>query len=767
MSDLSFDLAAGIDVLSDAQRMIRDAAAAYFAKDLGYARVRAQRGKLPGYDVAVWREMAELGWLGLRIPEKHGGIGASFGETVLLLEQAGRALAPEPLTGSSLLAAGLLAHGENETLKAQLLPRFVAGEWTPALAWQEAAGGQGAQAASVRATRRGGEVLLSGEKRFVAAGEAADAFIISAHTAEGTALYLVERGTHGLTLHSTPRVDGGYWGELRLDNVVVTQACEVANSAAGAQLLERTLDEARLAVSAELVGLMSHALEISVEYIKTREQFGRPVGSFQALQHRAVDLFILVELARSVLTRSAAVFDATEDRVRRAAAASQAKARCSSAALEVVKGCIQLHGGIGYTDECNIGLFLKRAMVLAEWLGGAAWHRRRFGECAPQEAETAAREQEDSFVLELRDWIAANFPAEWRFAPKRLSVREALAWHRKLFEKGWAAPGWPQQHGGMGLSAYEQIQFHDELDRQGVNIAPNMGLVMLGPLLMRYGTEEQQRRYLPKILSGDTLWCQGYSEPGAGSDLASLRTSATLDGDDFVVNGQKTWISSAHEADMIFLLARTDPRAKKQEGISFLLADMRSPGVEVKRIRNLAGGCEFCEVFFDNLRVPKENLVGPLNQGWTMAKSLLGSERIQLGSPRLAKLPLGRLRSLARTLGVFDDPVFRARFDVLFLDVEDGAALFVRCADALRRGRELGPEVSLLKIWMTETAQRAADLIVEIAAEAGSLDLPLALSSGGEVHAANLFFATRPMTIYGGTSEIQRNILAKAVLKLP
>jgi alkylation response protein AidB-like acyl-CoA dehydrogenase len=165
--------------------------------------------------------------------------------------------------------------------------------------------------------------------------------------------------------------------------------------------------------------------------------------------------------------------------------------------------------------------------------------------------------------------------------------------------------------------------------------------------------------------------------------------------------------------------------------------------------------------------VPKENLVGPLNQGWTMAKSLLGSERIQLGSPRLAKLPLGRLRALARTLGVFDEPVFRARFDVLLLDVEDATALFVRCADALRRGRELGPEVSLLKIWMTETAQRAADLIVEIAAEAGSLDLPLALSSGGEVHAANLFFATRPMTIYGGTSEIQRNILAKAVLKLP
>lgn len=761
------ELTVGVDVLTDEQEMVRDAARTYFLQEGGLGRVRAQRGNPPGYDVAVWREMAELGWLGLRIPEEYGGMGAPFAEAVLLFEQAGRALAPEPLTANSVLAAGVLANSDNEALKRKLLPRFVVGDWTPALAWQEKGAGQNVWANSVCATRSGSTIRLSGQKCLIAGGEAADAFIVSALTEDGTALYLVDRDAKGLELHATPRVDGGFWGELSLDKVPVQPAAEVAGGTLGPTLLERMLDEARLAASAELVGLMSHALDISVEYIKVREQFGRPVGSFQALQHRAVDLFVLVEVCRSVLMQATTLFDETNDAAKRTIAASRVKARCSSAAMEVTKGCIHLHGGIGYTDECDIGLFLKKAMVLSEWLGNAGWHRHRYGEAAPRDGGREATGREDAFSLELREWFAANFPAQWRFSPNRLSVREALPWHRKLFEKGWAAPGWPKEHGGMGLSAYQQIQFQDELDRLGVNIAPNMGLVMLGPLLMRYGTKEQIRRYLPGILSGDTLWCQGYSEPGAGSDLAALRTSAVLDGDEFVVNGQKVWISSAHEADMMFLLVRTDPNVKKQEGISFLLVDMRSPGIEIKRIRNLAGGSEFCEVFFDGLRVPRENLVGRMNEGWTMAKSLLGSERIQLGSPRLARVPLERLRSLAKTLRVYDDPVFRRRFDALCLEVEDGGAAFMRFAEALRRGQELGPGVSLLKIWMTETAQRVTDLMIEIAGEAGSLDVPFSFGSGGEVHVANLFFASRPMTIYGGTSEIQRNILAKAVLKLP
>ncbi len=374
---------------------------------------------------------------------------------------------------------------------------------------------------------------------------------------------------------------------------------------------------------------------------------------------------------------------------------------------------------------------------------------------------------EQAFRLEVRQFIHKHFPEEWRFPSYRLSLRKTESWQRMLHEKGWGAPSWPREYGGMGLNPYEQIIFQDEMDKAGVNIAPNAGITMLGPLLIRYGSEEQKKSYLPDIMSGKTIWAQGYSEPGAGSDLANLRTSAVLDGDHFVVNGQKIWTSFAHEADMIFLLVRTDKDAKKQEGISFLLVDMKSPGITVKRITNISGHSEFCEVFFDNVRVPQDSMVGAINKGWSMAKSLLGSERITLGSPKIAKYPLSLLKNLAEDKGLFADPVFTSRYTEIKMDVDDLNAAFVRFADVLRRGEELGPEVSLLKIWITEVFQRVTDMLVEYAGEHGCVDEMLVLSQGSTLHPANQYFISRPSTIYGGTNEVQRNILAKAVLQLP
>jgi len=347
-----------------------------------------------------------------------------------------------------------------------------------------------------------------------------------------------------------------------------------------------------------------------------------------------------------------------------------------------------------------------------------------------------------------------------------MSLKDTRAWHDKLYQKGWVAPNWPKAYGGMGLSGYEQVALQSEFDRHGIVIAPNMAVIMLGPLIIRYGTEQQKREVLPRILSGEVRWCQGYSEPSAGSDLASLRTAAVLDGDEFVVNGQKIWTSFAHEADWIFMLVRTDPKAKKQEGISFLLADMRTPGITVKRIRNLGGNAEFCETFFDNVRVPKAHLVGGLNQGWTMAKSLLGSERIMIGNPRGARAPFARLAELARATGLDREGAWRARHEQLRLDIDDLEAMFVRCVEVLRRGHELGAEVSMLKIWITEAQQRVADLMLETAGAAGVSDESMPLP-GGALHPAHVFFAARPASIYGGSNEIQRNILAKAVLELP
>lgn len=372
------DLQSRIDRLSEEEQMIRDSAASFFSDDAELKRIRAQRGEQPGYGVGKWQEMAELGWLGSRLPEQYDGMGLKFGEVVHMFEQFGRALAPEPVISTAILGAGAILNGDNDALKIEYLPLLASGEWKTTVAWQEKVSSMDIDATSVVAKADGSSYSITGKKLFVPAADGVDAFVVSAKTGNGTELFLVDKDSDGVSIEYDNRVDGGFFGSVTLDNVSVGKDRLVATN--GAQVLSKVLDEARLAASAELFGVMAKALEISVEYIKQREQFGKPIGSFQALQHRAVDTFILVELSRSVLIQSANTFDQSEDETTRAIAASQVKARCSDAALKVTKSCIQLHGGIGYTDECNIGLYLKKAMVLAAWLGQSTYHRTRYGE---------------------------------------------------------------------------------------------------------------------------------------------------------------------------------------------------------------------------------------------------------------------------------------------------------------------------------------------------------------------------------------------------
>jgi alkylation response protein AidB-like acyl-CoA dehydrogenase len=372
---------------------------------------------------------------------------------------------------------------------------------------------------------------------------------------------------------------------------------------------------------------------------------------------------------------------------------------------------------------------------------------------------------DDEFRLTIRKFVEENYPPEMRNPQHRLHWTEASPWYMKLSAKGWLAPSWPREYGGMGLSAAKQLLFVEEFERHGVARSPDHGLVLLGPLLIRYGTEAQKQRFLPRILAGQDVWCQGYSEPGSGSDLASLRTEAVLDGDEYVVNGQKTWTTLATDANWIFMLVRTDKAAKKQEGISFLLVPLDTPGVTVRPIINLQLHDEFCEVFFDNVRVPAGNLVGEVNRGWSMAKALLGFERIFLGSARQSAYALSRLRQLAEKMGVFDEPAFAGRYTELRLDLADHKALFEVFAEKLRAGETLGPDVSLLKINQSELFQRITDLMLEIAGEnAGLLD---PIGGNRELHPTGMFIEARPTTIYGGSSEIQRGIIAKNVLGLP
>jgi alkylation response protein AidB-like acyl-CoA dehydrogenase len=373
---------------------------------------------------------------------------------------------------------------------------------------------------------------------------------------------------------------------------------------------------------------------------------------------------------------------------------------------------------------------------------------------------------DDEFRREVRAFIERRYPGELRYVLRRVRWAEIKDWWRTLYEKGWIAPNWPRERGGMGLDAGKMVIYLEEMERHGVARAADQGITQVGPILMKYGTEAQQAFYLPRTLSGEIIWCQGYSEPNAGSDLASLQTSAILDGEHYVINGQKIWTTLAHDATHIYLLARTDRQAKKQEGISFFVFDLETAGITIRPIRNLAGHEEFCQVYFDDVRIPRDALVGALNQGWSVAKALLAHERLNIGSPRRPQYALKRLEMIAHAKRLFDDPGFVDRFIALKLDIEDLAALYGRYVEQVKRGESLGQDVSTLKIWAMETWQRITELLIETGAEEGVL-AGVQDIAGVDTDFLSPFYYARPATIYGGSSEIQRNILAKYVLKLP
>ena len=375
------------------------------------------------------------------------------------------------------------------------------------------------------------------------------------------------------------------------------------------------------------------------------------------------------------------------------------------------------------------------------------------------------RLDDEAFRAVVREWIAANYPEPIRNPPKRLHWHENKPWFMALAAQGWLAPGWPRRYGGMGLSPGRQLIMVEEQERYGCARISDFGIIMLGPLLIHFGSEDQRQRFLPPILTGEHIWAQGYSEPNAGSDLASLRCEAVIDGDDYIVNGQKTWTTLGMDANWMFMLVRTNKEVRKQEGISFLLVPMDSPGITVRPIINLDLHDEFCEVFFDSVRVPRANLVGQPDKGWSMAKSLLGFERIFLGSPKQSEYALSRLRNMADVLGLWADPVFQDRYTRVDLDLADLKCLFGTFAGRLRRGETLGPDVSMLKVIQTELFQKITDLMLEVAGGHAALLDPV--GGPGGLNPASLSIQSRPSSIYGGSNEIQRDILAKTVLDLP
>jgi alkylation response protein AidB-like acyl-CoA dehydrogenase len=767
---------------------IREAALDYFSRSGSIRRCRAlvesPAEGAPRHEAPGWADLAALGWPGMLAPESAGGLAFDLAGAAEVLRAAGEHAAPEPLLAVAGLSALLLRQLDGEPARA-LLEQLVAGNSLPALAWQESAGDLSDVPLECGVEINAQGALLQGEKLMVIPGAAASGWLVSARGDDDTALLWVPRGTAGVTEILTRLVDGEYAATLRFERVALPASAVLAQGAAAREALRRALAGGLILQAAELAGAGQAMLDQTLAYLRTRVQFGKPIGSFQALQHRAVDMFIHLEVARATLAEVLALTgDAGLGIERLEAEASRVNARCTAAALQASRSAVQLHGAIGYTQECDLSLFYKRTLRLSAWLGNVTAHQRRYALLAetgarasqpaawsgefPRRADWSAMSEAD-FRGMVRAFLQQRYPAHLRYLSHRARWSETREWYLTLSAQGWIAPAWPQAHGGMGLPADKLIAWIEELEQYGVARPPDQGIVMIGPLLIQHGTPQQQQRFLPRILSGEHVWCQGYSEPNAGSDLAGLRTEAVAGrdaaGEHFIVNGQKIWTTLAQDANHIFMLVRTDKEAKKQEGISFLLCDLRTPGITIRPIRTLAGEEEFCEVFFDNVRVPAENLVGRLNGGWSIAKALLGFERIFLGSPKQSQYALGQLARLAGARRLFADPLFAARYTALRLDVADLAAAYTGFANLVKAGQTLPASVSLLKIWASETYHRIGALLVEASDEqgaaAGDQDL-----DGQPFNALSPLIGSTSAMIYGGTNEIQRNILARQMLGL-
>jgi alkylation response protein AidB-like acyl-CoA dehydrogenase len=349
-----------------------------FARGVDVARVRKLRESKTECDRAVWTQMAELGWLGVLVPEQYGGMGLKLGDMAIVAQGLARALVPEPLTAAAVLAARVLADSKNEPLKSSLLEGLVSGEILPAVAWQEHAGSLDVSKIDMQATPFEGGFRVNGSKRFIVGATNADGYIVSANAKDGMHLLWVPRDAAGATLQFDTLADGRQSGTLNLAHVSVGKEHIINNGAAAAESLARAIDHTAAIAGAELCGIMGRSLEITLEYLKTRVQFGKAIGSFQALQHRAVDLYIQQELSTAVLGDCLALLDNEPDAKTRSAAASRVKARCTDAALLITRQAIQMHGAIGFTEDCDVGLYVKRAMTLAAWLGNGNAHRRRY-----------------------------------------------------------------------------------------------------------------------------------------------------------------------------------------------------------------------------------------------------------------------------------------------------------------------------------------------------------------------------------------------------
>jgi alkylation response protein AidB-like acyl-CoA dehydrogenase len=678
----------------------------------------------------IWGELVGLGWLGLHVDDAHGGEGYGLAELVVVVEALGRALAPGPFVPTVLASAAIQRLGTGEQ-RAAFLPGLVDGSTVGAV-------GVGA-GPPLRVEDHGRGLWLAGRVAPVLGAELAGVFVLPV-----PAGWCVLRRDEIAAVEPLPSVDRTRRvGAVEVDGAVVADDRLLSDPGA-------VDDLAAVILGAEAVGAADRCLEVAVEHANQREQFGRPIGQFQAVKHACADLLLAVEQARS------AVWDAARGgpEEEQALAAAVAGALAPEAAFTAAKGCIQVLGGIGFTWEHDAHLFLKRAASVRSLLGGPARWRRRALDLARRQVRRAQ-------TVDLPDEAEAHREAVRSFLAD-LRQGDKATWNDRIAEAGYLAPHWPKPW-GRDAGPVEQLVIDEEFRAASVRRRHLQVGAWVLPTLIAHGSPEQQERFIPPTLRGELSWCQMFSEPGAGSDLASLTTRAQRTDGGWLLTGQKVWTTMAASADWGLCLARTDADAPRHEGITCFLVDMSSDGLDVRPLRELTGQAMFNEVFMTDVFVPDDLVVGAVNDGWRCSRTTLENERVSMGSGSSFGLGLEGLLGLADRLAAetHDGAVALDTVGGLVVEAAALAALGARMTRRAVAGLGGGPEASVRKLAGVEHEQRVQEVGLGLLGAAGAAE------EGEAAQWVAGFLGNRCLTIAGGTSEIQRNVIAERLLGLP
>ncbi len=711
--------------LTDDHRELAEVARGFLTshKARGAARslLDAPEEPRPGF----WQGIVELGWLGLHIGEEHGGSGYGLPELVVVIEELGRAVAPGPFV-PTVIASATIAHDGTPSQQARLLPGLIDGTVT-------------AGVGLVGGVRVSGGVA-DGEAGIVLGAGLADLLLIAA----GADVLVVDRGRAGISVEVPENLDPTRRsGRVRLANVQVTDDDILSGAAASALARARTL------LAAEAVGGATDCVESAVEYAKVRRQFGRTIATFQAVKHHCANMLVAAESAL------AAVWDAaraeSEDEAQFRLVSAVAATLAFPAYARNAELNIQVHGGIGFTWEHDAHLHLRRALVTSALLGGDAPARDVF------DLTAAGAARENSLDLPPE---AEELRAQIRSDAAELAALNKEAQRDKLIETGYVMPHWPKPW-GRAADAVEQLVIEEEFRAAGIK-RPDYGITGWVILtLIQHGTPWQIERFVEKALRKDEIWCQLFSEPEAGSDAASVKTRATRVDGGWKINGQKVWTSGAQYCARGLATVRTDPNVPKHAGITTVIVDMKAPEVEVRPLRQITGGAEFNEVFFNDLFVPDEDVVGAPNSGWTVARATLGNERVSIGGS--GSFYEGLATELVKLAQRRSDHLAGAVIRVGSYLAEENALRLLNLRRAARsvEGAGPGPEGNVTKL-------KLADHMIEGAAISTALAGPeTALLDGPAALAGRMVMGARGMAIAGGTSEVTRNQIAERILGMP